>query len=129
MRTPSQQLSELRGALLDLHKALIEAERMRYEETSGPVPSPNHFLHLLTSDPHFAWLLPLSQLIVAMDEALDGKEPLSAETAASLINEARSMVVPSEDGEGSSRRYFELLQRSPDVVLAHAKVTSLLRAP
>jgi hypothetical protein len=123
-----QQLHELRHALLDLHKALIEAEREHYEKDTGPISSPNHFLHLLTSDAHFAWLLPLSQLIVAMDEALDGKEPLNEEGAAALINEARPVLLASEDGEGSAKRYFELLQHSPDVVLAHAKVTSVLRA-
>jgi len=39
--------------LLQLHKALVDSERISYEQTMGPIPSPNHFLHLLTTDPWF----------------------------------------------------------------------------
>ena len=64
-----QRLTELRHALLKLHKTLVDSERVSYEKTIGKIQSPNHFLQLLTGDPWFAWLRPLSQLIVAMDEA------------------------------------------------------------
>jgi hypothetical protein len=122
----THSLPDLRTALLDLHKTLIEAERVSYEETVGPIRSPNHFLQLLTGDPYFAWLHPLSQLIVAIDEALDGKEPLTAEMAEELVDRARGVIVASESGEGSAKRYAELFQRSPEVVMAHAKVAKLL---
>jgi hypothetical protein len=72
-----QPLQELRDALLDLHKTLIDSERAVYETNVGPINSPHHFLQLLSGDPWFAWLRPVSQLIVAMDEALDAKEPLT----------------------------------------------------
>src|SRR6188472_3832679 len=104
----NQQLPDVRSALLELHKALIEAERVSYEEAVGPIRSPNHFLELLTGDPYFAWLHPLSQLVVAIDEALDGKEPLTAEKAESLVDEARRQIVVSESVEGSPKRYVEL---------------------
>ncbi|MEW6683590.1 MAG: hypothetical protein AB1451_11815 [Nitrospirota bacterium] len=70
---------ELRNALLALHKALIDSERVSYEKAMGKIQSPNQFLHLLTSDPWFAWLQPLSSLIVSVDEILDQKEPLASE--------------------------------------------------
>jgi hypothetical protein len=122
----THSLPELRSALLELHKALIETERVSYEETVGPIRSPNHFLQLLTGDPYFAWLHPLSQLIVAIDEALDGKEPLTAEAAGELVDQARRVIVASESGEGAPKRYAELFQRSPEVVMGHAKVVKLL---
>jgi len=87
-----------------------------YEKTMGTIPSPNHFLQLLTHDPWFAWLHPLSQLIVAMDEALDEKEPLTTAVVDALVNQTRLLLVASEDGEGFSKRYFDALQRDPDVV-------------
>src|ERR1051326_9280999 len=68
------RLEVLRLSLLNLHKALVDSERVEYEKTIGKIQSPNHFLQLLTNDPWFAWLSPLSQLIVSIDEALDGKE-------------------------------------------------------
>jgi hypothetical protein len=117
----SQPLPQLRDALLHLHKALVDSERISYEQTVGTIPSPNHFLQLLTSDPWFAWLHPLSLLIVAMDQALDNKrQPLTEIEAAALVQQARHLLVASEDGEGFPRHYFDALQRDPGVVLAHA---------
>lgn len=80
------------------------------------------------SDPWFAWLHPLSQLIVAMDEALDGKTPLTPAGANALIKQARRLLVASEAGDGFSKHYFDALQRDPDVVLAHGKAAKLFRA-
>jgi hypothetical protein len=123
-----ERLQLIRNALLKLHKALAESDRDTYEKTFGKVSSPNQFLKLLTGDPWFAWLHPLSLLIVSMDEALDEKEPLTATKVNALAKESRQLLAPSESGEEFSRHYFEALQRDPDVVFAHADVTKLLKA-
>ena len=125
-----RQLTQLRAALLALHKALVESERVSYEQNIGTIPSANHFLQLLTNDPWFAWLHPLSQLIVALDEALDAKAkiPLTAEMAAALVKRTGEMLVASETGEGFARHYFDALQRDPDVVMAHAAAAQIFRA-
>ena len=120
-----RRLSELRLALLTLHKALVDSERVSYERTVGTIPSPNHFLRLLTQDPWFAWLQPFSQLIVAMDEALEEQEPLTPAGADALVRQTRLLLVASELGEGFSRHYFDALQRDPDVVMAHADAARL----
>lgn len=117
-----QSLNELRELLLPLHKALIESEREGYEETFGAIESPARFLQLLTADPWFAWLRPISQFITGIDEALDAEEPVTVADANRFITEARALLKPSESGEGFGKHYFEALQREPDVVLAHAKV-------
>ncbi len=119
-------LSDIRDALLDLHKTLVDSERVGYEQTLGPIRSPNHFLQLLTGDPWFAWLHPLSQLVVAMDEFLDAKEPPPSGTREALLGQARQLLVASEEGQGFSRHYFDALQRDPEVVLAHAKAVKLV---
>jgi hypothetical protein len=120
-----KRLTELRQALLKLHKTLVDSERVGYEKTIGKIQSPNQFLQLLTTDPWFAWLRPLSQLIVAMDEALDAKEPLTLAAVDALIRQSDLMLVVSETSEGFSGHYHEALQRDPDVVLAHAEVVKL----
>jgi hypothetical protein len=124
-----RQLSQLRAALLALHKALVDSERVSYEQNIGTIPSANHFLKLLTDDPWFAWLHPLSQLIVALDEALDAKAkiPLTAEAAQALVKRTSEMLVASEAGEGFTRHYFDALQRDPDVVMAHAAAAHIFR--
>ena len=127
MTTPTRtRLQQLRITLLALHKALIDSERVSYEQTIGTIPSPNHLLQLLTSDPWFAWLHPLSQLIVAMDEALDETEPLTMANVDALVNQTRLLLVASESGDGFSKHYFDALQREPEIVLAHAEVAKLL---
>lgn len=121
-----QHLAAVRHALLALHKVLVDSERMSYEQAAGPIQSPGHFLQLLTGDPWFAWLHPLSQLIVAMDEALEEKEPLTLTGADALVRQSRLLLVASESGEGFASHYHVALQRDPDVVLAHAEVAKLI---
>src|ERR1043166_1360210 len=106
-----QPLRELRDALLDLHKTLIDSERAVYETDIGPVRSPHHFLQLLSSDPWFAWLRPISQLIVAMDEALDADDPLTSDSVEALINQSVFLLIPAEDKSEFGQRYTAALQR------------------
>lgn len=119
------RLEGLRNPLLQLHKTLVDSERVEYEKTIGAIQSPNQFLQLLTHDPWFAWLHPLSQLIVAMDELLDGKEPLTNAGVEALVRQTFSLLVASENDHGFSQHYYTALQRDPDVVLAHAEVAKL----
>jgi hypothetical protein len=121
-----QRLQQLRNVLLKLHKALVDSERVTYEQTMGAIQSPNHFLQLVTRDPWFAWLQPMSKLIVAMDEALDEKEPLTSAGVDTFLQQTRLLLVVSEEGDGFSKHYFDALQRDPDVVLAHAEVAKLI---
>ena len=117
-----QRLAVLRAPLLKLHKCLVDSERIEYEKTIGKINSPNHFLQLLTTDPWFAWLSPLSQLIVTIDEALDQKEPLTNSGVNALLQQTAQLLQPSETGSGFSKHYDEAMQRDPDVVLAHRDV-------
>jgi hypothetical protein len=117
-----QPLVELHGALLKLHKALLDSEKIIYEKNVGPIHSPNHFFQLLTGDPYFAWLRPISQLIVAIDETLDAKEPLANADVDAVMNQAVFLLVPAKTGGEFGERYVAALQRDPRVVLTHAQV-------
>lgn len=115
-------LLELHGALLKLHKALLDSERALYEHNVGPIRSPSHFFQLLTNDPWFAWLRPISQLIVAIDETLDEKERLTHTSVDSMMRQSVFLLIPAETGGEFGERYLAALQRDPRVVLAHAQV-------
>ncbi len=123
-----QRLQALRATLLNLHKTLVQSEGREYAKVLGKIQSPNHFLQLLMNDPWFAWLSPLSQLIVSIDEVLDGEAPLTGAKVDAFVKQSAGMLVASETGEGFSHHYYEALQRDPDVVLAHADVAKLRRA-
>jgi len=120
------RLDEVRVALIHMHKALVDAERVTYQRTVGSIPTPNHFLKLLTDDPWFAWLHPLSQFIVSLDELLEADGPLTTEAFGIAISETRKLLTPSESGQGFGRQYFEALQADPDVIIAHADLMQLL---
>jgi len=121
------RLTGLREALLTLHKALLESERVSYEAAVGKITSPLHFLQLLTNDPWFAWLSPLTRLITALDERLESKAPLTAGEAEALIVRARTLLKATEGGDGFSGHFDEALQRSPEVIFAQAAVASRIK--
>jgi hypothetical protein len=121
------RLTTVREALLKLHKALLDSERTSYERTFGKITSPYQFLKLVTEDPWFGWLQPVTHLVADVDTALDAKVPLTTAGVEDLIARARKLLVPSEGGEGFAQHYDEALQRDPDVVFAHAAVAKLLR--
>jgi hypothetical protein len=123
-----QRLNELRSGLLRLHKTLLDSERSVYERDVQKITSPGQLLTLVMHDPWFAWLHELSELIVTIDEALDGKEPATAEDAVRFIPLAKALLLPAENGNGFAKHYFEALQRDPDVVLAHGAVMKLFSA-
>jgi hypothetical protein len=117
-----QRLQELHSALLKLHKALLDSEKIVYEKNVGPIQSPNHFFQLLTNDPYFAWLRSISQLIVAIDETLDEKQPLTNDSVDSLMRQSVFLLVPAQSTGEFAERYVAALQRDPRVILAHAQV-------
>ena len=123
-----QRLAELRAVLQALHKTLLDSERMNYEASFGRTVSGYDFLHLLTSDPWFAWLAPVTHLFADMDALLDAKEPLTAASVDALLQRTKTLLTPTETGEGFARQYDEVLQRDPDVLFAHVTIFKVLRS-
>ena len=121
-----ERLTDLRNALIRLHKALLDSERASYERDIARVTSTGQLLELVLNDPFFAWLHELSELIVIIDETLDADDPASSEDADRLVARSRLLLVPEESGRGFAGRYFEALQRDPDVVVAHGATVRAL---
>ena len=120
------QLDVARDALLSVHKALLEHERARYERSMGPIESAGRLLQLVIHDPWFAWLHPMTELVVQIDELVTGKEPAPQGAAEALLGQARRMFNPTEDGDEFERHYHEAMQETPAVVLAHADAVKRL---
>jgi len=121
------RLTELRNGLLGLHKTLLDSERATYERDIARIGSSGELLKLVLYDPWFAWLHELSEFVVLIDETLDAKEtPPGGIDAERLIAQAWELLAPNETGRGFAKRYFEALQRDPDVVLAHARMRKVL---
>ena len=121
-----QRLTGLRNGLLSLHKTLLDSERATYERDVARIGSSGELLKLVLYDPWFAWLHELSEFVVLIDETLDAKEPPAGIDAEKLIEQSKELLAPNEMGTGFARRYFEALQRDPDVVLAHGRMRKVL---
>ena len=115
-------LTELRRLLLQLHKTLIDWQRRDYEHAHGRLQT-TQLLQAIFNDPAFAWLRPMSGLIVRIDEALETEEV--SETGP-LVAQARELIAP-EAGSGYAQRYHAALQELPDAVLAHRDLVTLLK--
>src|SRR4026208_418699 len=111
-------LNDLRQALLRLHKTLLDWERGGYERIHGRQSS-NDLLKALLNDPQFAWLRPMSQLIVRIDEILGEKTPPMRNDVDAVVAQVRMLTSPNETGNTYERRYDMALQEHPDAVFAH----------
>jgi hypothetical protein len=125
-----KRLEELTETLRPLHKALVDVVRIEYEKRQGrAVGGPVQLFQLLTQDPFFLWLHPMSALMAEIDELYDQKEPIAPAAVAAVRATLESLVShrdqePSPDSFVS--RYLEILQNEPDVVMAHARVRKAL---
>jgi hypothetical protein len=120
-----ESLIQLRHSLLRLHKILLDWERGRYERARGP-QSAGALIHAFLQDQQFAWLRPMSQLIVRIDELLEQPEPPADAEVKAIVAQARALTAPGEQEDDYSSRYRTALQELPDAVVAHRDVVGLL---
>ena len=126
--TDRQLLIDLRRALLHLHKTLLEWERTAYERLHGRA-SPAKLLEAIVTDPQFAWLRPVSELIVRIDEGLEIDALEGPEIDVDwIVAQTRTYISPNENGTPYAQRYHAALQDHPDAVFAHRAVTTILKA-
>ena len=120
------RLRDLRARLLTLHKALLDSERVAYERVHGAV-SAGEMLQLAIGHEQFAWLHPISELIVRIDELMAVRGPKPTETdGLTVIAEARRLLSPADGEQGFAGRYNQALQRDPAAVLEHREIKRLL---
>ena len=120
-----ERLRAISRALVRLHKALLDHERVQFERVRGRIESSGEFLQLVLHDDWFAYLRPLSALVVQIDELLDAEEA-TKEDAGALIGQARTMLKPSETGSEFERRYYAAIQSDPEVIFAQRDVLRFL---
>jgi hypothetical protein len=122
-----QFLFDLRKSLLHLHKVLLDWEQSAYERINGRV-SATELLKAIVEDPQFAWLRPISELIVRIDTTVDAEPPAGAAEVEALFARAREVTAADEGGTPHAKRYHTALQEHPDAVFAHRDVANVLKA-
>jgi hypothetical protein len=115
-------VASLRQALLELHRRLLDAQRIQAERFGGRM-SASETLQAAADDLRFSWLKELSELIAALDQARAEDDDAASEGE---IARARELLDPPDGGTAFGARYLRALQDHPDVVLAHRDVTAAL---
>lgn len=123
MNEERTRLGDLRARLLALHAALLAGQRRDYEEQHGATTAAA-LLRLVIDHEDFAWLRTLSAVIARIDEALDAEE--ADGDIESFFRETQRLLRSGGSGAFDTK-YHEALQRSPEVVMAHADVMKVLR--
>src|SRR4051794_29625892 len=118
-------LMEVADALREVHRALVGAARTEYEKQSGPAGGPGQMLRLLTEHPSFAWLHPMSELIVDLDSLL-AQEILPLGTVAAVRKEVNHLTQASDSPFWP--RYAPLLQSNHEVGGARGRRRRALNA-
>jgi hypothetical protein len=122
------RLSRLREALIELHRELIEAQRIEVERVSGRM-GPGEALQAAIQDIRFAWLGDLSRLITEIVELTTATEPVADDASADGVERRiRALVDPPDPLAEFGARYLRALQEQPGVVLAHRDVLAALEA-
>lgn len=121
-------VSELRHAVLELHKALMDAQRILYERVHGRIATSGEFLGLVLEHPEFAWLRALSALIARLDEWMEEKESDGGEDFAALVAALRALVTPEGGNAPFSVAYWRIVNDVPEALIAHVKLWRLLEA-
>jgi hypothetical protein len=85
---------------LALHRALLDAQRITHEREHGKVTS-GAFLELVIGAPEFAWLRPLTALIVGIDEALEEANPDSPRARRLALLAARNTALVGPGAAGA----------------------------
>lgn len=131
MESPTRKrVEQARYALLHVHRALLEVERIRYERQHGRIQSSGALLQIVLNDPWFYWLRPIPTLIALLDEWLEADPPAddAATRAELLLAQVRDRLRPDENGADFQQRYHQLLQEEPTVAVAHAEVRKLINS-
>jgi len=122
-----ERLREVRSRLLDLHKVLLDDTKAAYELDRGRIPSNATLLQLVIHDPWFAWLHPLSELVVRIDVAMQPDGAATEADGVMLLEQVERLLSPAQSVEPFARRYYEALQRQPAVITAHGDVRRVLK--
>jgi hypothetical protein len=121
------RLRALRTGVLSLHKAVLDAERSRYEMLHGAIDTPQQALRLVMDDPFFAWLRPLSDFVIQADIRIsDRNVPLKPSDVEPFVSRLRALVQNGSPSDPFATEYRRVLQSVPEVVVIHGQLVSLL---
>ena len=121
------RLDALATALRQFHSALLAVAKSEYEFMHGPISSPYTFFSLVTGDPAFQWLRPLSGLMSTLDEVIDQKDTLLTERHLGDVCQAYGLLLSNTDTRFAEfRSGYNRARHDPQVQAAEVQVRQAL---
>lgn len=125
----NSRLAAVRDSLAELHRALLDAERRDVEREMGRLSS-GEYLQMLLHDPRFAWLRPVGRMVATLDgtmhESRKAGMAVATDEVEKLCDQVAGVLAIRTRLE-AGYRYRDLMQRDPDVVMAHAALVNALK--
>ena len=126
----NSRLTHVRDSLAELHRALLDAERREMERETGRL-SAGAYLQMLLHDPRFAWLRPVGRMVATLDDTMHQSRKAGAAVSDDEVEKLCDQVagvLAIRTRLEAGYRYRDLMQREPDVVVAHAAVVKALKS-
>ena len=120
------RVEKLRHALLELHKAMLDAQRIEYERAHGRIETSGEFLGLVLNHPEFEWIRALSALIAKLDEWAEDTDTASENGLDGIVEALRALIRPEGSNPAFAVRYWRMVQDEPGVTVAHVKTWRLV---
>lgn len=117
---------ELRHCVLELHKALLDAQQIRYEREHGRIQSSGELLGLVLEHPSFAWLRQLSALIARLDEWMEMRDEIGDDDLHAVMDALRDLINSKHRTGTFGKLYWDIADDVPEVLVAHVKLWRLL---
>ena len=128
-KSSKSRLATLAHALRSLHRALAERARRDLETERLTVIQPGAWLSILTTDPQFAWLRSLSELMVDLDVFLEADPEPADDDAAAIRAEVEKLIAPSTvpgTETDFARHYWRYVHDAPSVAIVHGEIRQAL---
>ncbi len=120
------RVDRLRPVLLELHKAMLDAQRIQYERLHGRIETSGEFLGLVLNHPEFEWIRALSALIARLDEWAEDMEGEGDGEFDNLVGGLRSLIRPEGANAEFTEKYWKMVEGEPAVTVAHVKAWRLV---
>ena len=123
------KLNQLAKTLRDLHATLLKSVQRDYEAQHGPVGGPFKLFQLVTNDPFFAWLRPLSGQMALIDERIDDKTKLEGGDMSGIreaVEELFKLQKASPEGFGAN--YGARLEAEQPIATLNAELRGRLES-
>lgn len=125
----AEKVAALRHTLLELHKSMLDAQRIEYERAFGRIETSGEFLGLVLNHPEFEWIRALSALVAQLDEWTDDKSAATEDELAGIVQALRALIRREEGSNPAfSARYWKMVHDEPAVTVAHVKTWRLVEA-